>query len=184
MPVSSDRAGDAYALTVLTPILPGGEHAVRACLEGLKESPFARLPRTHFARWVVVPDFVHDPQQPAPDPLGGPYLLFSATFDGELESYLDELCTELAPEAKEVWGRCVGCPTPAEGPALAAYLRHNQLRTGLFFAAYPTASVQDVRRSLDKRARTAALAVNGQGLHPGPLRDAFLEQLGQDGARG
>ena len=182
--MSSDRAGTAYALTVLTPILPGGEPGVRAFLEGLRESPFARLPRTHFARWVVVPDFVNDPQQPGEDHLGGPYLLFSATFDGELESYIDELGTELASEAQEIWGRCVGCPTPATGRALAAYLRHNQLRTGLFFAAYPTATVQDVRRSLDKRARTIALAARGQHLDPAALRDAFLEELGQDGASG
>ncbi len=43
-----------------------------------------------------------------------PYLLFTANFDGDLDSYLDELVHALAPEAQEIWGRCIGCPRPAD----------------------------------------------------------------------
>ena len=61
-PMSSDVSGQAVALTVLTPIAAGEVDALRAYLERLREhdprGPLARLPRTHFGRWVIVPDFI------------------------------------------------------------------------------------------------------------------------------
>lgn len=180
MPLTSNTNGQAYALTVLTPIIPGEEHALRRYLEDLPRapSPLARLPRTHFGRWVVVPDFVKDASQPKEDRLGCEYLLFTATFDGELESYLDELCGELVEEAERIWGSCIGCPTPAGGLGLKAYLKHNQIDTGLFFVAYPTASVQDVKDALGARERTIELAVQSQGMSAPELQRAFLEAFG------
>jgi hypothetical protein len=180
MPLTSNASGQAYALTVLTPIAPGEEDALRSYLEGLPRtpSPLARLPRTHFGRWVVVPDFVKLATQPKEDRLGCEYLLFTATFDGDLDSYLDELCGELAEEAERIWGTCIGCPAPAGGPGLKAYLRHNQIDTGLFFAAYPMATVQDVKGALATREQTIALAARGQGMSAPDLQQAFLETFG------
>ena len=106
-----DRSGQAGALTVLTPIAPGAEPDLRAYLESLRAgpSPLARLPGTHFGRWVIVGDLVAEDER-KPDHLAGPHLLFTASFDGPLDTYLDELCKELAAEAKEIWGRCAGAP--------------------------------------------------------------------------
>ena len=179
MPVNSNVVGQAYALMVLTPILPGREDELRTYLEGLRErgSPLARLPRTHFARWVIVPDFMNDPQQPKEDHLGCQYLVFTSNFDGRLASYLDELCEELAPEAHEIWGRCAGCPESAAGAELKAYLLHNQVDTGLFVAAYPNAPVAKVRESLDLRQRTIEFAVRAQGMEPHELQRAFTAEF-------
>lgn len=178
---NSNEAGQAYALLVMTPIAPGQEPALRAYLEGLRDlperSPLARLGRTHFGRWVIVPDFLTDPSQRRADPLGGPYLIFSSNFDGPLDSYLDELCAELATEAREIWGRCVGCPPEASGPALKRYLLHNQIDTGLFVAAYPTAPVPKVRAALDTRSQLATFAVEAETLPPQELRQAFLARF-------
>ena len=44
---------------------------------------------------MIVADFVSDGER-EPDHLAAPYLLFTACFDGPLDSYLDELCDELA----------------------------------------------------------------------------------------
>lgn len=177
----SNQAGQAYALMVLTPIAPGAEPELRAYLERLRDrpggSPFERLGRTHFARWVIVPDFVNDPSQPKEDHLGGPYLIFSSTLDGPLDTYLDELCTTLAAEAKEIWGRCVGCPPSAAGAELKRYLLHNQIDTGLFVAAYPDADVVEVRRCLDTRNRLIAFAQRAQRLGPKELRAAFVKEF-------
>ena len=116
MNTDANVSGQAYALTVLTPIAPGGEEDLRRYLEGLRAtgSPLARLPRTHFGRWVIVADFVPEDER-RPDHLASPYLLFTTCFDGALDSYLDELCAELAAEAREIWGRCAGAPQPAAG---------------------------------------------------------------------
>jgi hypothetical protein len=180
VPVTTNTVGQMYALTVFTPIVPDRLDELRAYLASLprESSPLARLGGTHFARWVVVPDFISDPSQPREEHLPSPYLLFSATLDGELDAYLDELCSELAEEAQAIWGCCLGAPTPASGAALKAYLKHNQIDTGLFFAAYPEATVDQVRGALDVRARTIALAVRGQSMEPAELQQAFLEEFG------
>jgi hypothetical protein len=156
----------------MTPITPGVEEALRTYLEGFEErgSPFAKLSRTHFARWVIVP-------RRREDDLGCAYLLFSATFDGDLDSYLDELGTDMGDEAELIWGACIGAPHPARGAALKPYLLHNQIDTGLFFSAYPEATVQEVRTGLRDRDRTIAFALRAQAMAPEELHRAFLEGM-------
>jgi hypothetical protein len=177
LPLTSNTLGQAYALTVLTPITPGTEDDLRATLARFERdgSPFAELGRTHFARWVVLEDFINDPSQPTEDHLGCHYLLFSATLDGELDSYLNVLCA--TDWAAGVWGACIGAPDPVESPALKAYLRHNQIDTGLFFCAYPDARVERVRRSLALRQKTIDFAADAQELAPTALQQAFLEKF-------
>ena len=179
---SSNVSGQAYAFMAMTPIKPGEEEALAAYLHGLRErgpSPLARLERTHLARFVIVPDFHNDPswKQRHEDHFDLPYLIFTSNFDGDLDSYLDELCEQLAPEAQEIWGRCVGCPESAQGPALAAYLKHNQIDTGLFFSAYGAATVGTVKRSLAQRERMIEFAIASQGLEPAALQQAFTKEF-------
>ena len=181
---SPNVSRQAYLLMVLTPIRAGEGEALRAFLGGLRgdgdgaaqRSPLARLGRTHVARWIVLDDLPHDPAAPH-DHLDMPYLLFTSAFDGDLDSYLDELVVALAPEAGEIWGRCVGCPDPAAGAPLKRYLRHNQLDAGFFFAAYGEHSVADITRALDKRARLAAFALRTQGMAPAALQQEFVREF-------
>lgn len=178
--MSSNVSGQAYALTVLTPILPDKEGPLRAYLEDLsqQDSPLGRLPRVHFGRWVILEDFHNEREQPKKEGLASQYLLFTTCSDGSLDDHLDELCTELAPEAREIWGRCAGSPDPPEGEALKRYLIHNQVKTGFFAAAYPNATVQNVQRSLDLRRRMIDLAVRTQGMDAGDLQNAVRSELG------
>lgn len=179
---TTNRAGKTYSLMVLTPIRPGEEGALRSYLLELgtgDDSPLARVGRTHMARLLVMDDMPFAPERPdLHDPLGGPYLLFTSNFDGGLDSYLGALVGALEPEAGEIWGRCIGCPQPAAGAALKAYLGRNQLQSGVVFAAYGDASVAQVRRALDKRERLTAFAIRAQGMDPAARRVAFLEEFG------
>jgi hypothetical protein len=180
---SPNVAGQAYAFMAMTPIKPGEESALADYLHHLRDhgpGPLAKLDRTHFARFVIVPDFHYDAswRQRRQDHLDMPYLIFTSNLDGDLESYLDELCERLAPEAKEIWGRCVGCPESARGAALKTYLKHNQVDTGIFFAAYGDATVATVKRRLAQRERMIEFARTSQGLHAGALQQAFLERFG------
>jgi hypothetical protein len=172
----SNRSGQATAFMALTPIRPGAENELRAYLEALPEagSPLARLAGTHFARWVILDDWVNDPSQSREDHLESRYLIFTSNFDGPLEPYLDELCVKLAPEASEIWGRCVGCPPEATGPQLKAYLLHNKIDTGFFVAAYPNSTVAQVKAALEARARLISFAVLAQTIPADDLRRAFL----------
>jgi hypothetical protein len=174
----SNTAGQAYAFLAMTPILPGEEGALRASIEALAPTrPFARLTRTHFARLVILPDWVNDPSQPSEEHLRSQYLIFSTTFDGSLDGYLDALCTELAPEAREIWGRCTGAPRRCRGGALKRYLLHNQIDIGFFVAAYPHATVETVKATLAQRRQLAAFAVRTQGLGASALRSAYEEEF-------
>ena len=182
---STNVFGGTCLLMVLTPIRPGEEDALRAYLEGLggaggdgdgERSPLARLARTHIGRWLILDDLPHDPAAPH-DHLDLQYLLFTSAFDGDLDSYLDELVGALVPEAGEIWGRCVGCPEPAAGPPLKRYLRHNQLDAGFFFAAYGESTVADVLRALDKRTRLAAFVLRTQGMAPAAVRERFVAEF-------
>ena len=176
---TTNRAGRTYSLTVLTPIRPGEEGALRAYLAGVGESPLARVGRTHMARFIVMDDMPFPPERPdLHDPLGGAYLLFTSNFDGGLDSYLGALVDALEPEAEEIWGRCIGCPRPAAGAALKAYLGRNQLQSGVVFAAYGDATVQQVLGALDKRERLTAFAIRAQDMDPAARRLAFLEEFG------
>ena len=123
-------------------------------------------------------DFVNDPSQPHEDNLSTPYLVFTSNFDGPAGSYLDELCVELAPEAKEIWGRCSGCPASAAGAPLKEYLLQHRVESGFFVAAYPNATVPRVKASLDLRERMIELAVRSEHLEPAELRRAFDEEIG------
>jgi hypothetical protein len=178
LPLTSNTLGQAYALTVLTPILPAAKGDLCALLAGFDpdDSPLAGLDRTHFARWVVMNDFVNDPSQPTEDHLACAYLLFTATLDGEIDSYLNVLCAK--DWAADVWGACIGAPDPPRGAALKAYLRHNQIDTGLFFSAYPDARVEHVHRCLDRRRKVIDFAADAQAMDPATLKSEFLERFG------
>ena len=176
----SDRSGQACALMVMTPIEAGKEGELRAYLESLPQrgSPLERLERTHFARWVIVDDFVSEPEQPHEDHLSRPYLIFTSNFDGPTDSYLDELCDRLAPEAAEIWGRCAGCPAGAAGAELKRYLLDNRVRTGFFVAAYGQATAAKVKAALELRVRMIDLAERSEPMSPAQLRAAFDAEIG------
>jgi hypothetical protein len=183
MGAGANVVGQAYAFMAMTPVKPGEEEALAAYLRGLRArgpSPLAKLPRTHLARFVIVPDFHNDPtwNQPKEEHLDLQYLIFTSNLDGDIDTYLDELCEKLAPEAKEIWGRCVGCPENPKGDALKKYLKHNQIDTGIFFAAYPEATVGKVKQSLHQREKIIEFAIRAQGLDPEALQKAFLAEFG------
>ena len=178
---STNIAGKTYSLMIWTPIQPGREDALRAHLEGLDptDSPLAKLPRTHMARWIIVPEMPVPPGTELRDPLGTQFLLFTSNFDGDVDGYLHELVALMPDEAARIWGHCVGCPQPAEGAALKAYLHRNQVDSGVAFAAYPDASVAQISSALDKRARLLDFVVRAQEMKPGQRRKAFLQEFGR-----
>ena len=70
-------------------------------------------------------------------------------------------------------GRSICCC----GNADCAYLKHNQIQTGLFFAAYPDASVSMVKQALETREKTIAFAARAQGMELPALREEFLREF-------
>lgn len=176
-----NRSGDSYGFLAITPIKAGRSDALRAAIAKVtaKESPFSKLPRTHFARWVILPDF-YDPEvdyQPADeDHLGCEYLIFSACFDGPRDSYLEELAEKIPAEAKAIWGECIGVEAGSQND-LVRYLKHNQIDCGQYYSAYGHTTVQDVRRVLAQQRAMRDLAVRQHELTPEQLQAEFLDRI-------
>ncbi len=173
--------GQAYTFMALTAILPGRTDSLREHVESLgvgAESPFARLEQTHFARFVIIPQLIDLGPPPATrDTLKNEYLLFSTDFDGPLERFLNGLCEGMAEEADRVWGHCVGYPGTADRAAFERYMRHNQIDTTFPFAAYPDATVAEVREALELRTRLIDFAIRAQAMDPASLHEAYRQEF-------
>jgi hypothetical protein len=173
-------SGQAYALTVLTPIVEGHEDALTRHLDRLPGgdgSPLARVPGTHFARWVVIPDVVYEGAGQRHDHLEASRLLFTSNFDGPPAPYLEALRTGLGEDADAIWGHCRGYPGRGDGAAFARWMRAHQLVSALFFAAYGDQTVGEVHANLEQRARLIEFALSAQGLPPEQLQSGFRERF-------
>jgi hypothetical protein len=176
--MSRNVSGQAYALSVLTPILDGHADELRAHLEGLEEgaaSPLARVPGTHIARWVVIDDVIHQGAGQRKRDTLTPRLLFSSNFDGDLDVYLEGLRTGMAADADAIWGHCRDYPGHDNPGTFRAYMRAYQLEAALFFAAYGDQNVGDVKANVAQRRRMIDFAIEAQTLDAATLRSRFLE---------
>jgi hypothetical protein len=179
--VSRNVSGQAYALTVLTPIRDGHEQPLADHLDALGDgdaSPLARVPATHIARWVIIPDVkFQGAGQRKRDHLSAPRLLFSSNHDGDVGAYLEGLRTAMAQDADAIWGHCTGYPGHADAAAFVAYMRAHQLEAALFFAAYGEQTVAEVHSNVAQRRQLIDFAIRAQGLAPAELKARFLEDF-------
>lgn len=176
--MSRNVSGQAYALSVLAPIADGRADALQAHLEALGEgdgSPLARVPGTHIARWVVIPDVMYQGQGQRKRDTLSPRLLFSSNHDGDVGAYLEGLRTGMAEDADAIWGHCRGYPGHGDGPAFAAWMRAHMLEAALFFAAYGGMTVEQVQDNLARRRALLELVIEGQGMPPDDLKARFME---------
>ena len=155
-------------LGVLTPVAPGRAKALEATLSGLPKgagSPLARVPGTHYGRWLVV------------NRMGPELLLFSAVSDTPCRDYLRLLHLHLGPEADLVWSHCTGWPGAGDGDAAVAWLESHAIGPSLSFGTWQ-ASVEQICTAVALRARLLSFAVSHQDREPVALRRAFLEEFG------
>ena len=176
-----NTSGQAFSLTVMTPVLPGREAPLQDILRGLptgEDSPLARMGTTHFARWLVLHDFVYQGPPQQQDNLKSPYLVFVTSFDGHLDSYLNGMCSLMANEADAIWSNCVGYPGSIDPVAFSSYLKHNQIDSTVFVSAYPDATVADVRASLLLRGQLTEFAIAAQRMDASALQREFFTRFG------
>lgn len=176
--MTTNLAGRAYALTILCPIIPGHEVPLRdhlARLDRGARSPLAALRGTHFARWIVFGRPDHAGGLPEPGVQRSLHLLFDSCLDGDRDAYLEAMRTGMSADVDAVWQHCVGYPGSSDPHAYAAYFRRHQVEASLFLAAYPAATVQDVRASLELRQRLINFAVATQGFDAPALLAAYQQ---------
>ena len=185
----ANQSGSVYGLTILSPILPGvtkaSSHncAIRDVLAQWKadeRSPFATVSSTHMARLVVMDDVVFVGHPAKEEHLKSQYLVFETNFDGDLDTYLRRLATEIPGPVDEVWKHCWGYPGVANPDAFIAYMKKCQLFTTFYFADVNNFTVQQTLRALQAQAAVAQFIEDNQGLPAATLQKnfaAFLARL-------
>ena len=177
----ANTAGQATALSVLSPIHPERLESLEATLAALplgEQSPLARAGTTHFARWVVIGQLVYEGGGQEPDTLSSPHLLFTSNFDGPLDEYLEDLAQQSYREAHAIWSHCIGFPKGRATQKLVDYLMSHRVDTTMFYSAYPKTTVAQIRESLALRRRFGDFVTRSQALDPSTLMRAFRTAFG------
>ncbi len=178
-----NRVGGAYGLTTFASILPGHVDEVEAYIESMPvgaDSPLARLDQLHLSRIQIFRELVHQGGAHDIDVLDAPQLVFTSSFDGELDPYLDAICDRV-PEADKWWGFCVGYPGRSDKAAFRAWIRAHKIDAQLFASAYPNSTVQQVREALALREQVVEFAAESQGLDAAALQERFLATFASAG---
>lgn len=190
----SNRFGQAYGLTVLSPILNDSDEkgiardvVLRAVLRSYNdapESPFARVPTTHLARWTIIDEAPFESIPAKVDHFKWKYLLFTSNFDGgtdgdevALKRYVTSLCTNIPDVLAPVYANCAEAPDVRDVDRFYAYIRRCQVKTTFLFGAYPEASVDQVLRALVAQRRVGDFIADQQDAAPSPaqLQQRFID---------
>ena len=62
--------------------------------------------------------------------------MFTSSFDGDLDPYLDMICERIPTEADTWWGHCVGYPGSSDRAAFRRWIGDHQAHTNLFASAW------------------------------------------------
>jgi hypothetical protein len=174
------QVGNVTALTTLSPVRPERQRRLDRRLLGISlvpllGRPLARLAFIHYASWTVIAEV------PAPDgsgarkPLESRYLLFESNYNGRPGDYFDAFADTLPNRLERLWGDCLqfdetvrdapGADERVLAPwAFRDYIARNELRVLHYYAAYPEATVIDVRQALDAADRRRRAGRSGRRL--------------------
>jgi len=189
--MSRARTG-TRSVTVFARIADGRAADVRARLRAYREqSPFAGVAGVHFARLVVLEHAVrqrrpagmtrkarlldllaHGGRPPRPDDLPHPYLMLTATVDGEPADFFRRL-QALGPDADAIWGDCTGYPGHHRQEPFVAFFADRGVRADYTFSGSPEGSVAQITEALRLRGKVAAFAATAPDAADGTLRSRF-----------
>jgi len=146
-------------LTVLTPILPGKDAALRARLRAIGDDingkkvsagtrpdiAFVRSRRIHFARFAILNDPDRGP--------GRTRLLFASVYDGPLDEHLDELVA-ITSDVDAIWGACEGYTGVNR---FQSFIQAHACDANAYYVAFRDESASSITSAIDARRRRHAL---------------------------
>jgi Dyp-type peroxidase family len=103
------------------------------------------IPSIHMARWVIID--------------GGRRILFMSNFDNSWESYLGDFIDQASAGLTGVWSNTVGYPRTKwlikagskDAFRFKAWTRHHQIKTQVWYSAYPNLSIRNVNANTEIR---------------------------------
>jgi hypothetical protein len=183
--------GNAYALTVLCPILggvppdsPAGTSGqtyttrLRNVLQTLhvnEESPMAKVPNTYLCRFWVLGDVPYQGKPAFLEHLKSDYLVFSSNFYGEREPYLEGLWNALKEGVLAILWHCVAHETVHDAASFIAYIKKCQVTTTFFFNGSTDEPLAQQLKNLYLKQEFSKFAFENQGKSAGALQEAFRE---------
>jgi hypothetical protein len=141
-------------------------------------SPFARVPGTHTARFVVLDDLVSPGAPSREDRLASPYLLLAADVDGAAGAWSAALAARAPALVDAAWSHCRGFPGAADPARFAAYLDRCSLPAIRFFADVADRTVDERLAALRTQAQVTAFVAEHQGRPASAIQRAFLRAFG------
>jgi hypothetical protein len=182
----ANESGQVYGLTILSPIIEDQrldiEHAtqLRWYLGGLPrehDSPFAKVSSTYLARLVVLDDVVFVGKPACEEHLKSRYLIFETNFDGDLDTYLKRMATEVPTFVHEIWRHCEGYPGVENVDAFVTYMKKCQIKTTFYFADVNDHTVQQTLQALKTQSSLAHFMERNQGTPAAEVQKLFGEFL-------
>jgi hypothetical protein len=149
------RATDQGVLTVVAPITPGRETALRAVLDAIAAQiapnprppgggliPFERLTTVHFARWLIRDDGRDASGAPIPAEL-----VMATAYDAPLDGHLRELACVAHAGLDAIYVHCEGYPEAGARTEerIVAYLRAHTIAPAACFISTRWRTVAQIR---------------------------------------
>lgn len=173
-----NKNGQAYCLTVLTPIKKGQVDELRNTLVKTPlinfDNSLATTPLIHKPRFDIIENLPFVDTPVSNGYMQDQYLLFSCTFDtgnancksveSDLDAYLQKIFTAMPQEINLVWGLCVNFPNQLTLQNFQNFIKKHQITGGLFFADTPNNTPEQVRRSLFEQKRCINFIVKAQNI--------------------
>jgi hypothetical protein len=185
----ANKSGNAYALTLLCPILQGlpkkapegmndqtYADLIRYQLQQLavnEESPMARVPNTYLGRLFVLNDVPYQGRPAILEHLKSNYLVFSSNFHGELEDYLTGMWNALEREIRAILQYCVGFDRVTNVATFIEYVKACQVTTTFFFNGSSDEPLAAQLKGLYLKQEFSRFAFANQGKSPADLQAAF-----------
>jgi hypothetical protein len=131
------RAGQASELTIIAPLKVGGAERLRKKMSDTFGDPnqklVDRIGTIHDMRYVIFDNETR--------------LLFTSTFDGAWDPYIDDFATKIPDQIDMIFGEVEGFPG-IRSPGIKDWIVKHQMSAQYFYSAYPSSSVRDVWKAL------------------------------------
>src|SRR5437879_6524085 len=138
-------------VTAITPVVRGHETALDDLLTQLADAPsgspridFESIAGLHFAAWLVV----------ANDPGFQPTLVMEATYDGDEESFFDQLIANGESAVDAIYRHCEGYPERGaiDAATIKRYLCAHLIAPSACFISIPRMSADCIRNAIAVRS--------------------------------
>lgn len=187
----ANKSGNAYALTLLCPILPGTPSNPEPGLEGQSyvaclrfqlqklsdHKQMSKVPNTYLSRCYVLDDVPYQGNPASMEHLKSKYLVFSANFHGELDDYLTGMWNAVKPEIQYILGHCVGFSEVNDVASYVAYIKKCQVTTTFFFNGSTDDPLDEQLKALYLKQEFSKFVFENQGKKPADLQAAFSQFL-------